>query len=246
MSVSFRLTVGSQGPRQQSTTTCGSACVTVARMLVDPPFARWVTAGEGHPVPGADGSTYAERFAAWEQTVQERTNDGSRPRGGPSLAWPRSLGTPPWGLRHELEDGASHAGTRYRIISVRAHSEESLRARYRRLLDLVVEGEPAALYVGGRLLPRHITLVLPGDRPGALSVYEPSSGRVLLLGEQTFVSQRLDLGGWRVPWLLVQPTGHRRAWNGSPETAPWRVPQLSPGPSPDLLREEDSPSSSSA
>lgn len=241
MSAPFRLSAGSQGPRQQSPTTCGPACLTVARMLVDPPFARWIDVGEGHPVPGAEGGTRTERFASWERTVHARTNAWTTPGRGLSLAWPRALGTPPWGVRQELEDGASHAGTRYRIVSVRGHSEESLRARYRRLLDLVVNGEPAVLYVGNLLLPRHVTLVLPGTRAGELCVYEPDSGQVLPLAEQAFVTKALDLGGWRRPWILVQPTGHRRITNGSPATNGWRVPQLAPDPSPEMLHRDEPP-----
>lgn len=249
MSAPFRLATGSSGPRQQSPTTCGSACATVARMLVDAPFARWVVHGEGSPVPGAEGSTQTERFASWERTVQARTNGWAAPGGGLAMAWPRALGTPPWGLKHELEHGSSRAGTRYRLVSVRAHSQESLRARYRRLTDLVVEGEPAALYVGSALLPRHIVLVIPGVRPGELSAYEPSSGEVLPLTEDDFATRRLDLGGWSVPWILVQPTGHRRVGNGVPATASWRVPSLAPDPAPEALRREPgggSVSSSSA
>ena len=82
MNAPFRLVQGSSGPRQQSPTTCGSACATVARMLVDTPFARWVTTGEGHPVPGVEGATAAERFAAWERVVHARTNGWRAPGGG--------------------------------------------------------------------------------------------------------------------------------------------------------------------
>ncbi|WP_435199274.1 hypothetical protein [Janibacter sp. GS2] len=237
MSTRFRLAAGSQGPRQGSPTTCGAACAAVARMLVDAPFARWIEDGEGHAVPGAEGSSRDERFASWERHVHSRTNGWSAPGGGLSIAWPRSLGTPPWGLKEELEHGASRPGTRYRIISVRGHSEESLRARYRRLLDLVVEGEPAALYVGNRVLPRHVTLVLPGEGADDLIVYEPASGRVVPLEEPAFVTKGLHLGGWGVPWILVQPTGHRRVTGGARAAGAWRVPGLSPGPAPDLLRE---------
>lgn len=226
MSAPFRLVQGSSGPRQQSPTTCGSACATVARMLVDPPFARWITAGEGHLVPGAEGTTTAERFAAWERTVHQRTNGWHGPAGGLSLGWPRALGTPPWGMKHELEHGASRAGTRYRMLSVRAHSQESLRARYRRLLDLVVEGEPAVLYVGNHLLPRHVVLVLPGERPDALDVYEPASGTVQPLEQEPFVRRRLDLGGWSVPWILVQPTGHRRVYARAATRSAWALPSM--------------------
>lgn len=37
----FRLRLGDQGPVQQSPVSCGAACLTVARMLVNPQFARW-------------------------------------------------------------------------------------------------------------------------------------------------------------------------------------------------------------
>ena len=57
--------------------------------------------------------------------------------------------------------------------------------------------------------------------------------------EDAFATRRLRLGGWAVPWILVQPTGHRRVVEGAPATSPWRVPRLAPEPSPDLLREAD-------
>lgn len=236
MSPPFRLVPGVPGPRQQSSTTCGSACATVARMLVDAPFARWITAGEGHPVPGAEGSTPARRFASWERTVQSRTSAWAPDR-GQFLPWPPSLGTPPWGLRSELEHGGSRRGTRYRIVSLRAHSEEALRARYSRLLELVVDGEPAALYVGSATLPRHITLVVPGEEPHTLRVYEPTSGETTTLGEEGFATSRLGLGGWDRAWILLQPTGHRRVGGALPARSAW-APLLTPEPSPDLLREE--------
>lgn len=209
-------------------------------MLVDAPFARWITDGEGHPVPGAAGESHAERFAAWERTVHARTNGWRGPGGGLSIGWPQALGTPPWGLKHELEHGASRIGTRYRILSVRGHSEESLRARYRRLLDLVVDGEPAVLYVGSRLLPRHVALVLPGQQTDSLDVYEPASGTVQQLDEDAFARRRLRLGGWSVPWILVQSTGHRRVTAGESASRVWRMPTLSPAPSTDMYRESDS------
>ena len=52
MSPPFRLVAGAPAPLQQSSVTCGAACLTVARMLVDDPFARWVRDGTGHPVLG--------------------------------------------------------------------------------------------------------------------------------------------------------------------------------------------------
>ena len=235
MSTPFALGRSSSGPRQQSPTTCGSACATVARMLVDAPFARWILHGRGQPIPGAEGTTERERFAAWERTVQERTNGRHAPGGGLLLPWPRALGTPPWGLRHEFEHGAARAAATYRMVVIRTHSEEGLRARYRRLVDLVVDGEPAALYVGNAVMPRHVTLVLPGDRSRYVDVYDPATGRVSELDEDAFADKQLDLGGWRVPWILVQPTGHRRVHVTAPTPSAWRMPSLAPEPNPDFL-----------
>ena len=86
MSTGFRLRLGDQGPVQQSPVTCGSACLTVARMLVNPQFARWITTGEGPRVDAPPGDTEAERFAAYERVVMHRTNHlyagGRRHTGG--------------------------------------------------------------------------------------------------------------------------------------------------------------------
>ena len=64
MATAYRLRAGDTGPVQQSPVTCGSACLTVARMLVDPVFASWVRTGEPR-LPGfPDGADEQERFAA--------------------------------------------------------------------------------------------------------------------------------------------------------------------------------------
>jgi hypothetical protein len=85
-----------------------------------------------------------------------------------------------------------------------------LRAAHARLVDLVADGEPALLYLGNNLLPRHITLVLPGDGDRVLDVYDPATGEVTLLDENRFAARKLGIAGWDVPWIAVQPTGERR------------------------------------
>mgnify|MGYP003617256336 FL=1 len=111
VSTAYRLRSGDRGPVQQSPVTCGSACLTVARMLVDPAFASWIRTGRPH-LPGAPtGDTEGERFAAYERVVQRRTN-GLFPAGlHLNVPWPRALGTPPWGAKRELERGAARRGT---------------------------------------------------------------------------------------------------------------------------------------
>lgn len=222
--MAYRLRAGDTGPVQQSPVTCGSACLTVARMLVDPLFASWIRTGAPR-LPGSPaGETQADRFAAYERVVMRRTNSVFAAGLRPSLPWPHALGTPPWGARRELELGASRRGTRYALDLLRTDDEAELVRAFGALVDVVAEGEPALLYVGNTLSPRHVVLVLPGDGDRMLDVYDPGSGRVSHLRRDTVVQRRLDLSGWDVPWMAVRPTGLRsvrsRAYAASPGAAP--------------------------
>lgn len=196
----FRLHVGDRAPVQQSPTTCGAACLTVARMLANPPFADWVRHGDR---PSPSDHSADERFAACEQVVAHRTNGLRGPSGRLQPPWPRALGTPPWGARREIEHGASRPGTGYASTWVRLSGIRRLGQVYDELVRRVDEGRPALLYVGNAWLPRHVVLVLPG-RAG-LEAYEPSAGRVVDLPRAAFVTRRLGLGGWDLPWCLVTP-----------------------------------------
>jgi hypothetical protein len=210
MAPGFQLRAGDVGPVQQSPVTCGSACLTVARMLVNPAFARWISTGEGPRGDAPGGATEQERFAAYERVVMSRTNGlfgGGRRLNVP---WPHALGTPPWGARGELEFGASRRGTHYEVRPLRGHGTSGLRTAHARLLDVVADGEPALLYIGSAFLPRHVTLVLPGDGDRRLDVYDPASGQVTLLDESRFARRQLRIAGWDVPWIAVQPDGVRR------------------------------------
>ncbi|MEO7422186.1 MAG: hypothetical protein ABIU87_07315 [Ornithinibacter sp.] len=209
MATAFRLRAGDVGPVQQSPVTCGSACLTVARMLVDPVFASWVNTGAPNPPGSPPGSTGAERFAAYERVVMRRTNGLSVRPGHLNAPWPRGLGTPPWGARAELELGAARAGTRYVVDLFRTDDAEALREAFDTLVAVVAEGEPGLLYVGNLLSPRHVVLVLPGDGDRQLDVYDPASGRVDHLRRDVVIERRVRLSGWDVPWLAVRPTGLR-------------------------------------
>jgi hypothetical protein len=211
MSSGYRLRSGDTGPIQQSPVTCGSACLTVARMLVNPAFARWITTGEGPRGDAPAGATEEERFAAYERVVMRRTNRLYAGGGRLNVPWPRALGTPPWGARKELEFGASRRGTDYELEVVRQRMRGGLRRAHARLVEVVADGEPALLYIGSRTLPRHVTLVLPGDGDRLLDVYDPASGQVSALDEQRFADRSLGIAGWDVPWITMQPNGTRRA-----------------------------------
>lgn len=207
MSTAYRLHAGDPAPQQQSQVTCGSACLTVARMLVDPLFARWILTGEG-PRPGVpSGPDLASRFAAYERIVHRRTN-GLRAGGGRlNLPWPQRLGTPPWGAKHELEFGAARRGTAYTVELLRHHRAGELGEHFERLLRVVADGEPALLYVGDLKLPRHVLLILPDRGDGNLEVYDPYAGTVTELTRRAFSEGTIDIAGWDVAWFSVEPVG---------------------------------------
>lgn len=210
MATAYRLHAGDPAPQQQSQVTCGSACLTVARMLVDPLFARWIVTGEG-PRPGVrDAPTQAQRFAAYERIVHQRTNGLYAGNGRLNLPWPRRLGTPPWGAQKELEFGAARRGTSYAVTLLRHSSPAALAVHFERLLHVVADGEPALLYVGDAALPRHVVLILPDNGVGNLEVYDPYAGSVTELTRAAFTNRRVHLANWELAWFSVEPTDQAR------------------------------------
>ncbi len=203
----YRLRAGDTGPIRRSGSGGGAACLTVARMLVDPVFASWMLTGRPHPPGAPAGASAEDRFAAYERIVRRRTNGVFGPGRHPHLPWPARLGTAPWGARRELESGASRAGTRYEVSTLRVADPEALAAAYELLVAAVVEGAPALLYVGDGRRPRHTGLIFPADGDGALAVYDPVTGRVAHLRRDALVGHRLGLSGGDVPWLVVHPDG---------------------------------------
>lgn len=208
----FHLQAGDRVPVQQSSTTCGSASLTVARMLVNPAFARWIRFGldaEAKDEDARDARTVEQRFAAHEQVVASRTNSLVGAGGRIQVPWPRALGTPPWGARGELEFGAAVPWADYDITLFRFGGRGGLEQAYADLQRRVRAGRPALLYIGNAWLPRHVVLVMPATRGQELDVYEPSVGRVVDLPRQTFVERRLRMAGWDVPWGAV--------WDDAPD-----------------------------
>ncbi len=205
MAEPFRVHVGDQLPVQHTPFTCGSSSLTVARMLADPDFARWVLEGVGDDPALPQGATQDARLAMVEGQVLARTNALVGPGGQVQLPWPRRFGTPPWGARAELEHGAAPAGTRYRLRWCRWGSEQRLRERLEQARERVGPDRPALLYIGSATLPRHVTLLVPSGT--GLDVYDPSAGSVQALDVDAFATRRLGIAGWQVPWCLVQPRG---------------------------------------
>ena len=163
----------------------------------------------------------AGRFAAAERWVHRRTNAVVGPGGRLQLPWPRSLGTPPWGARHELESGAVATGVRYRTRWVR-WSRVALGEAFAALHQVSMPDRPGVLFVGSSWLPRHVVLVIgsavevvgdPGAAPvTSLTVYEPSSGQVISLTPDD-LERHTPIAGWRQCWVALIP-GQREAGQG--------------------------------
>ncbi len=207
----FRLAVGDEVPRQQSPVTCGSASLTVARMLANPDFAGWINDGVvaegclGLAAVGLGGSTRDARFAAYERIVHQRTSGVWGPTGRLSLPWPRALGTSPWGAARELENGIADPGTAYRLRWIRYAAEAGLSSAFDRLRATARRGRPALLYIGDRWIPRHVLLVI-GPAGEQLEIYDPSVDKVITLDRARMSARRLRIAGWDVPWCTVEPT----------------------------------------
>ncbi|GAB3016278.1 hypothetical protein GCM10011376_04390 [Nocardioides flavus (ex Wang et al. 2016)] len=193
--------------------SCGAACLVVSRALGDPSYAAWLETGEvaGRP---RDRRTPGRRFADEVLATHVRTNRWIDALGRPQWAWPRGLGTPPWSLARELTatGGTSPPGTGHRVLTVspRRHGEA-----YDVVTRAVAHGHAVPLYVGTRLLPRHVVLVVGGDA-AALEAYDPSSGRTVRLPREDFVRGHLEVAGWSEPWFAVLARG------GATPGADWR------------------------
>jgi hypothetical protein len=174
-------------------------------MLVSAEFAAWIVNGINPTGGPVDSRSEAQRFAENEREVVTRTNRFHAAGGKLNIPWPKSLGTPPWGAEKELEAGAARHGAAYRMRVVALSSTVALRSAHQDLVTLVRCGLPAMLYIGNARLPRHVTLVLPGDGGALLDVYDPATGSVTQLAPDRFAGRTLGIAGWNVPWITVQP-----------------------------------------
>lgn len=153
--------------------SCGAACLVVAWGLAEPAHGR--------------GLHDPERW----RTEVLRTHDevtGLRDGGRLGLPWPRALGTPPWAVARRL--GVT-TGRRWRTA----------RPDLAAVTAAVRDGHPVPLFVGSRLLPRHVLLaveIAEVDGPDGLRVYDPARGTVRPLADALRT-------GWPRFWCAVLP-----------------------------------------
>lgn len=221
----FALREGAQVPGQSSPTSCGAACLVLARMLIDPEFAEWIvgervdTEGVLHAVDDLDAPDAQEaarraarardgqviRWEAAQAEVVRRTNAIGRYPGLLQAPWPANLGTPPWGARAELERSCSAPGVSYEVRMVRFLSDAALGAAFDGTVARVGVGRPVLCYVGNDLMPRHIVLWLRPEPDAPVLQYDPARGVLTRPDRAAFVGQRMESAGWDMPWLVLRP-----------------------------------------
>lgn len=161
--------------------SCGAASLVMARRLVDPRYAGLVD----------DQASFAHEVT----TLHRRLTSLADVSGGWQVPWLRAVGTPPWAAARDLR---LLTGVPYAVRPVR------LGRRVWPHLAAATPDRPVVVYVGSRLLPRHVVLVTAAADDEA-TTYEPSSGRVLRVTRARWEDGPLRLAGWDRPWCVVSP-----------------------------------------
>jgi len=168
--------------RQPDRRSCGAASLVMARRLADPRYAGLV----------GDQATFARETA----TLHRRLTSLADARGGWQVPWLRAIGTPPWAAARDL-----------RVVTGVPYAVHPVRLDRRRVwphLAAASPDRPVAVFVGSRLVPRHVVLVVAVE-DGVAATYEPSSGRLLHVVRARWESEPLRLAGWDLPWCVVSP-----------------------------------------
>ncbi|WP_109510129.1 hypothetical protein [Nocardioides speluncae] len=184
--------------------TCGSASLTVARMVTRPGYAEFIATGAdpdtGRTVPGP----IPARFQAEALALHPRTNGFLDAQMRLQLPWPRALGTAPWATANEMTASCGVPGSSYTAKLIlpnrRGQAFDAVR-------DAAKAGHPVPVYVGNSWSPRHIVLALPpiGDSD-RVRLYEPARGARIHVDRDDFAAGKLDLAGWSTPWFTVLPS----------------------------------------
>ena len=158
--------------RQPDQRSCGPSCLVVARMRLESAYAaEALPAGSvrrcSPPTAGSSGS--------------------ARRRGALQLPWPRALGTPPWAVAHEM---GRIDRDRVLLAAGSLGPEARLRADPRR----AGRGAPGAVFVGNRLLPRHVVLATDAEEAGGVVFYNPANGRLTTVSREAITTGALELG----------------------------------------------------
>lgn len=163
--------------RQPDAYTCGASCLVAARVLTDARLA-----GTADTPAGWNALV----LAAHRSLTRWRDEDGRR-----QVPWPWWLGTPPWTLTRAM---TRTVGVDYRWTSLRLR-----RRRLREALTGACEQRPVVVYVGSRVLPRHVLLVTGADDVST-TFYNPSTGRLARFSHAHWPG---PASRWRTVWGVI-------------------------------------------
>jgi len=162
-------------------TTCGPMTILVARAVVDPVYAWWLTQGEPAELTG--------RIEAEQRRIHRAAN----------LAWPRRYGTTPRGVVSAVN--RHRPGVRYGWRMVDDTDQRSIDRALADAAAAVRAGHPVPFLIG-RFVPRHWVLLLAdGDE---LTFYNPA-GSVVRIGAGELRAGRADPLGFPHVQAVVLP-----------------------------------------
>jgi hypothetical protein len=170
--------------RQYDDTSCGSTSIVVAHAMADPIYSFLLTTG-GHPDTADEtGERFLARLKAEEHRMHRATN----------LLWPAVIGTPPWGLRDQMNEQAMGIGGQYRWMVTEEWVTGPVDAVVRQALAAVDDGYPVPVLIGDAI-PRHYVLLVHYDTAGAL-FYEPTSGAIKRVAAAALARRNLGVLGF--------------------------------------------------
>jgi hypothetical protein len=168
--------------KQIDGTTCGPMTILAARVVVDPVYAWWLSAGEPGEVAG--------RLESEQRSIHRAAN----------LAWPRRFGTTPHGVMNAVD--RHRPGVRYRWRMVDDTDRRSIDRALADAAAAVRAGHPVPFLIGA-IVPRHWVLLLAdGDE---LTFYNPAPGSVVRIGAGALRDGRADPLGYPHVQAVVLP-----------------------------------------
>ena len=170
-----------RGLKQPDQRSCGPTSLVAAHLLLDPSY---------------EPASFSDDVLALHRRIT-----GPAAFGRAQLPWPRALGTPPWAAAHTMTEltGVPH---RTHVARWGDRSDD--------LVRLAAAGHPCPLYIGDRLLPRHVVLVVAAGADG-LQVYNPAHGTLVDVSRDAFETGRLrTTGSWDRPWFVITPRPRAR------------------------------------
>jgi hypothetical protein len=176
--------------QQTDNTSCGSMTILMARAIVDPLYALYLTTGDSTVRADASADQFQARLTAEDHRIHDATN----------RFWPQRLGSTPSGLTAELNRHADALGTRYESRPVTGTGGKSA------LGDAVTaagSGQPVPVLIGN-LVPRHYILLI-GREGSDLLLYEPGYATVDHINAQAFLDGKIDVLGFHHIYAVVTP-----------------------------------------